>query len=139
MFQLDDNFLKDLGLDNLPEEQKKAFLQHIYEELELRVGTRLAEGLSDTQLAEFEALIERDADKVGAWLEQNVPDYQTRPDYQKMLQQAQGQNIDKLALLSEYAATKWLEINRPDYRDVVAAVLTELKGEISNNRDDILS
>ena len=43
MFQLDDNFLKELGLDQLPDEQKKPFLQHIYSELELRVGERLSQ------------------------------------------------------------------------------------------------
>lgn len=139
MFQLDDNFLKDIGLDNLPPEQKQAFLQHIYEELELRVGTRLAEGLSDAQLGEFEALIERNADKVQQWLQQNIPDYQSRPDYMKLLEQVRGQDIDPIAVLSEYAATKWLEINRPDYRQVVAEVLNELKGEIAENRDSILS
>ena len=60
MFRLDDQFLKDIGLDGLPEEQKKPFLQHIYSELELRVGTRLSDGLSDTQLEEFEKIIDRD-------------------------------------------------------------------------------
>lgn len=139
MFQLDDNFLKDLGLDNLPEDQKAAFLQHIYEELELRVGTRLAEGLSDKQLSEFESLIERDEQKVQEWLQQNLPDYQSRPDYQKLQEQTKDQNVDQVAVLSEYAATKWLELNRPDYRDVVAAVLEELKSEIAANRDNILS
>ena len=53
MFQLDENFLNDIGLGSLPEAQKKPFLQHIYEELELRVGTRLSDGLSDEQLEEF--------------------------------------------------------------------------------------
>ena len=33
MFQLDDNFLKELGLDNLQYEQKRPFLEHIYKEL----------------------------------------------------------------------------------------------------------
>lgn len=138
MFQLDDNFLKDLGLDGLPAEQKAAFLQHIYEELELRVGTRLAEGLNDAQLSEFESLIERDGDKVQDWLAKNVPDYQTQPDYQKILQQLKDQNPNPIVVLSEYAATKWLEINRPDYRAVVAEVLDELKKEITANRDNIL-
>jgi len=36
MFQLDDQFLKDLGLDELPDDQKQAFKEHIYNELELR-------------------------------------------------------------------------------------------------------
>lgn len=137
MFQLDDNFLKDLGLDALPPEQKQAFLQHIYDELELRVGTRLAEGLQDDQLEEFESLISRDPAVVTGWLNANVPGYQTREDFQKFVA-ATGAAPDDPALLSEYAATKWLEANRPDYRAVVGEVLDELKGEIIANRDSIL-
>ena len=41
-------------------------------------------------------------------------------------------------LKAEYVATKWLEVNRPDYRDVVKQVLDELKREIISNRDTIL-
>jgi hypothetical protein len=41
-------------------------------------------------------------------------------------------------LKAEYAATKWLEVNRPDYRDVVKQVLEELKSEIVANKDTIL-
>ena len=50
MFQLNEEFLKELGLDQLPEEQRKPFLQHIYSELELRVGERLSQGMSEAQL-----------------------------------------------------------------------------------------
>ena len=46
--------------------------------------------------------------------------------------------MDDPRLRDEFAATKWLEVNRPDYRDVVAAVLDELKREIVANRDMIL-
>ena len=59
MFQLDEKFLEDIGLNDLPEEQKKPFLQHIYDELELRVGTKLSDGMSDEQLEEFESIIDR--------------------------------------------------------------------------------
>lgn len=76
MYQLDDKFLQDLGLGNMPDDQKQAFLQHLYEELELRVGTRLSEGMTDEQLAEFEKLIDAN-DQQGAltWLETNRPNY----------------------------------------------------------------
>ena len=50
MFRLDEDFLKDLGLDQLPEEQRKPFLQHIYSELELRVGERLSQGMSGWEI-----------------------------------------------------------------------------------------
>lgn len=99
MFQLDDNFLQSLGLGAMPDDQKPAFLQHIYEELELRVGTKLSEGMSDDQLADFEKLIDAN---------------------------------------DEAGALKWLESNRPNYKQVVAEELEKLKQEIGSNRDQIL-
>jgi len=137
MFRLDDQFLKDIGLDNLPEEQKKPFLQHIYSELELRVGTRLSDGLSDAQLEEFEEIIDRKEAKITEWLSQHAPSYAQEEGFAK-LQKATNLPADDPRLVAEYTATKWLEVNRPDYRDVVAAVLNELKQEIVGNRDAIL-
>ena len=76
MFQLDDNLLKELGLGDLPAAEKNKMLAHIYETLELRVGMRLAEQMTDAQLDEFEGFIDRN-DEPGAlkWLESNFPDY----------------------------------------------------------------
>jgi hypothetical protein len=76
MFQLDDNLLRELGLGDLPAEEKNKMLAHIYETLELRVGMKLAEQMSDAQLDEFEGFIDRN-DEAGAlkWLETNFPDY----------------------------------------------------------------
>jgi archaellum component FlaC len=76
MFKLDDQFLNDVGLGNLPAEEKKIMLQHIYEKLELNVGMRLASGMSDQQLDDFEKLMDAN-DQAGAlkWLETNVPHY----------------------------------------------------------------
>lgn len=137
MFRLDDQFLKDIGLDGLPEEQKKPFLQHIYSELELRVGTRLSDGLSDAQLEEFEQIIDRKEDKIHEWLAVHAPNYQQEAGFEKLQQAAKLEPGDP-RLIAEYAATKWLEVNRPDYRDVVTAVLEDLKKEITGNRDAIL-
>jgi hypothetical protein len=77
MFKLDDQFLVSVGLGDMPEEQKGPFLEHLLEELELRVGTRLSEGMSDSELTEFEKLIETH-DEPGAlrWLKYHRPDYQ---------------------------------------------------------------
>jgi hypothetical protein len=137
MFQLDDKFLQELGLDQLPEDQKQAFKEHIYSELELRVGTRLSDGLTEAQLTEFESFVDRNDEKVMAWISANVPDYQNDPSYQQLRANV-PQNADPAAVLAEYASLKWLSLNRPDYRQVVAAVLEELKGEIVGNRDAIL-
>lgn len=138
MFKLDDDFLEDLGLGAMPEEQKKPFLQHIYQELELRVGTKLSAGMSDEQLVEFEAIIDKKDGAIEKWLESKVPDYKSDKLF-KGLQDKSGLQDSDLTLLSEYAATKWLEINRPDYRDVVKNTLEELKKEITTSRDKILN
>jgi len=137
MFQLDDQFLQDIGLAELPEEQRKPFLQHVYDQLEYRVGVRLSEGMSDAQLEEFEAIIDKKPEVVDAWVAQYAPAYQSDELFTK-IQAASGLATEDPLVKSEYAATKWLEVNRPDYRDVVAKTLEELKQEIIQNRDAIL-
>jgi hypothetical protein len=149
MFQLDDTFLQDVGLSDLPADQKEAFLQHIYSELELRVGTKLSEGMTEVQLSQFEAFVdatdpnkavderEQAANKVMQWFEQYMPNYQDAADFQS-LKAAAPDDISPIVLLSEYGSLKWLEMNRPDYKQVVAAELDLLKSEITTNRDSIL-
>lgn len=76
MIKLDDDLLQELGLAALPADEKKKLLAHIYETLEMRVGMKLAEQMSDAQLTEFEQFIDRN-DESGAlkWLETNFPNY----------------------------------------------------------------
>lgn len=76
MFRLDEQFLKDVGLEALPVSEKNKMLRDIYETLEMRVGMRLASNMRDEQLEEFEGHIQR-KDQAGAlkWLETNFPDY----------------------------------------------------------------
>lgn len=137
MFQLDDKFLEDIGLAHMPDEQKKPFLQHIYEQLEYQVGMSLSDGMSDEQLEEFEAIIDRKPEAVEAWVQANTPQYTADPVFAKM-QEATSLSADSADLKAEYAATKWLEVNRPDYREVVAKTLESLKQEVIQNRETIL-
>jgi hypothetical protein len=137
MFKLDDKFLEELGLGALPQEQKQAFLQHIYSELEMRVGERLTEGMSDELLDEFGHFVDMNMDGMSKWFEENLPDYKDRDDF-KQLKEANAQ-APETAIMSEYGAMKWLQLNRPDYPQVVAAVLEEIKNEIKANKDAILA
>jgi hypothetical protein len=79
MLKLDNTLLDELGLGTLPEDQKRSMLQHIYDTLELRVGTNLANQMTDRQLEEFEKFIDDggDANQAQAlqWLEANLPNY----------------------------------------------------------------
>ena len=94
MFRLDDNLLQELGLGSLPAADKNRMLAHIYETLELRVGMRLAEQMTDAQLDEFEAFIDRN-DEQGAlkWLETNFPNYKqvVADELEKLKSEIKGQ------------------------------------------------
>lgn len=76
MIRIDDSLLEELGLISLPKAERDQMLRQIYETLEMRVGMKLAERMSDQQLDEFERFIDTN-DEAGAlkWLETNFPDY----------------------------------------------------------------
>lgn len=90
--QFDENFLAEMGLQAMPEDQKQKFLDYVQEELEVRIGERISKGLTETQLNEFDMI--------------------TDPA----------------------EAAKWLEKNRPDYREIVTRTIEEMKDEIRANR-----
>lgn len=94
--QFDENFLQEMGLSAMPEEQKRAFLDYVQEELEVRVGERISKGLTEIQLNEFDTI--------------------TDPA----------------------EAVKWLEKNRPDYREIVTRTINEMKEEIRANRHRLI-
>ena len=71
--QFDEQFLQEMGLSAMPEEQKQKFLDYIEEELEVRIGERISRGLTEEQLNEFDMI--EDADRARDWLERNRPDY----------------------------------------------------------------
>lgn len=75
-FKLNDEFLHEVGLGELPVVEKNRMLAHIYETLETRVGMTLAERMTNAQLDEFEGfIVEEDEDGALRWLEQHFPDY----------------------------------------------------------------
>jgi predicted RNA-binding Zn ribbon-like protein len=100
MIRIDENLLIELGLGALPATEKQPFLKHIYETLEMRVGMKLAEQMTEAQLDEFEAFIDTN-DEAGAlkWLESNFPDYK----------QVVVQELEKLKAEIKQDAQKILE------------------------------
>ena len=94
--EFNEQFLQEMGLSSMPEEQKKKFLTYIQEELEIRIGERIAKGLTETQLNEFDMITDQNE------------------------------------------ATKWLEKNRPDFREIVTRTIEEMKQEIRDNRNRLV-
>lgn len=139
MFQIDDNFLASLGLGALPQDEKEKMKAHIYEQLEMRVGMRLASGMTDQQLTEFEGFMSGDVTKATDYLSKLNPSWQDDPAYTASQQSAQKAGIDSASATSEYAALKWLETNFPDYKKVVAEELEKLKEEIKQVAPQIIA
>ncbi len=73
MIRVDDEFMSEVGLDDMPASEKKAFMAGAEEELEIRVGSTIAERLTSEQVAEF-SQIEDDGAALN-WLNERVPDF----------------------------------------------------------------
>lgn len=74
MIRVDDNFMMEVGLGDMPEAEAQAFIDHAEEELEVRVGQKLSENLSDAELIEFTQI--EDAMEARNWLENKIPGFQ---------------------------------------------------------------
>ena len=137
MFQLDESFLEQVGLSNMPQEQKDTFLQYAQDQLEVRIGEKMSEGLSEEQLDEFEKIIDNDQETVQKWLAQ-FGDYQNDETFIKLKEDADADGDDQM-LLADYVTAKWLDQNCPQYQQIIHDVMGELQEEISQQKDAILA
>lgn len=94
--EFNEQFLQEMGLSAMPEDQKQEFLDYIQEELEVRIGERISKGLTEVQLNEFDQITD------------------------------------------QAEAAKWLEKNRPDFREIVSRTINEMKDEIRANRAKLI-
>lgn len=138
MFKFDNRFLESVGLADLPEAQKAAFLEYAQDQLEIRIGEAMSNSLSDEQLDEFERIIENDADTMNAILEGLEGDYHADEVYQT-LKTNTGAEDDDPNLLSDYITAKWLDKNCPQYQQIIKDSLVALQKEISEQKDAILA
>lgn len=73
MIQIDEVFMREVGLEDMSAEEKAAFMRDAEEELEVRIGQKIGETMTEAQLGEFEAMT--DAVMAAEWLEENAPNY----------------------------------------------------------------
>lgn len=76
--QVDDQFLKDMGFDDLEGEEKQKVLEDLLYTLNWNVGKRVAEQLPEDKAEEFDHLVEGKPgeQELADWLERNVPNYE---------------------------------------------------------------
>lgn len=136
--KFDDDFLAEVGLSNLPQDQKEAFLKQAKEDLELRVGEKMSQGLSDAQIEEFEGIMKNDQGVIRKVVSELGSDFRDDPIYQKLLER-NGVTEGTWEIIGEYLSIKWIQKNRPDYHDIVKSSIEELKAEIKASSSKILN
>lgn len=136
MFEIDDSLLDELGLSALTGQERAEFKEYVKTTLQERVGERLTEGMSDETLDEFGYFMDGNVDGMKQWLNDHIENYQQDPNYQQFV--AANPNASEADILSSYGSLAWLQVNRPDYSEVVKQTLDGLREEISKNRDAIL-
>ena len=136
MFELGEKFFEEIGVNRMPENEREEFKKHIQEEVEIRVGERISDGIPVEKLDEFEMIVDGDSDFVQSWILSHAADYKNDPIYQAFLVQNGGQ--ESAEITNEFAAMKWLQLNRPDFTQIVAVAMDEMKGELRANIDKIV-
>ena len=137
MYQFDESFLDSVGLSGMPEEQKASFLQYAQDQLEVRIGEKMSEGLSDDQLDEFERIIDNDEATVQKWLA-DLGDYKEDETYKKLLEGSEDE-ADSPQFLADFVTAKWLDQNCPQYQDIIKEAIEGLQAEISSQKEEILA
>ena len=137
MFKFDNRFLDSVGLADLPDSQREAFLQYAQDQLEIRIGESMSESLNDDQLSEFERIIDNDPATLQGLLD-SYGDYQNDEVYQTLKRNTGAQDGDA-NLLSDYVTAKWLNQNCPQYQQIIKDSLADLQDEIREQKDAILA
>jgi len=137
MFKFDNRFLDSVGLTDLPDSQKEAFLQYAQDQLEIRIGESMSRSLNESQLDEFERIIDNDQATVQGLLS-SYGDYQNDEAYQTLKRNTGAQDGDA-TLISDYVTAKWLNANCPQYQQIIQDCLTGLQDEIRSQKDAILA
>ena len=132
-----DEFLARVGLGSMEPELRKSFLAYMFEWVQNEIGDRLTDGLSEEQVAESEAIMAGDAVVVNGWIAENAPGYREEELYLRMKQSFE--NADEEELRKEYASSRWIEVVRPDFKEVTKAVWLDVESTIRQNRDEILA
>jgi hypothetical protein len=132
MDNFDEAWLAEIGFANRPEVEKQAFLAHLNEEREVLVGQRLAVGLPEDKVAEFERIIADDEPTIS----QIIGDYEKNPFYQAMVTGG-GFTPHAPDTKRELASLLWLNANRSDYQELINQVTAELKTQVAARKDQL--
>lgn len=132
---LSSSFLNKLGLDEMPEDQKQAFLVFVYEQLEERVGEKISNLLSESKKIEFNEISKGSKEAIENFLSSRKIDYKEHPLYKQLLTEKFSDKAIKLEIVSSL----WLEENAPNYKEIVVRTMKEIEQDIIKNKEEIIN
>jgi hypothetical protein len=118
--------IEELGAKDFSAEAQ----QRILNDLSMRAGEVVLDGLSDEEVEEYEQIINGNQEVIEHWLSENDPAYQDTIAYQQL---AEGFDEDPEHVPADkvYASMAWLQKKNPDLPEKIAAI----KKDIAANLD----
>jgi hypothetical protein len=135
--ELNRTYVEKVGLEMMNDSEKDMLLEYVYQELVNRVRVRLIEGMPDRLIDELEYFIDKNVYKMERWLEENMPDYENHPIFIHLLKTIDGG--DRATILSEFGIIVWLNVRKPNYRQIVRDEFEKLTEDIIAAKDQILA
>ncbi len=134
MFQFNDEFLKSVGLEELPEDQRQDFLEYAQEQFETRIGEAMMSKLTEAQQEEFDKISSDDPAAIQSVLDRYA-DYENDFTYRRLIKNG----ADEQQAKSDFAVVKWLDENFPNYSEEINNILADLQSEIFSQKESILN
>jgi hypothetical protein len=124
MFNLSEEYLKEVGVAIMPQAMQDEIIPGIIKSIQGKISIKMSEQLSDLLINEFDYLTLGTADEVRNWLVKVIPYYIESPEYVTAMKESGASEDD---FVKAYGVTKWLEMNVPNYSQLVADAMEETK------------
>ena len=133
---LDDQYIEDLGIADLPEDVKKEIIAGLEQTIQDDISLKVVEKLSDALLDEFNSINEDSIENAKNWLKKVSPYYESSPEFTENLEKS---DLSEDEFTRQYAQVKWLQMNVPDYNQIVVEALANTKGQLLALQEKLLN
>ena len=130
MNPINEEFLGEVGLNDLPSTARDAFDEHVASILHTKVGADLFDRCDEDTLRDFELIQEGNAETVCRWLD----------EHRQGWRQIEGALDDHLPSASAilWAQEEWLNSSIPEYRKIIEGRLKETEQILRRSSHAIL-
>ena len=126
MFNLDDNFLTEIGIIDMPEPARGELVEGIQQMINDRVTLAMADQIDDSLIDGLNE-INSSPKLAKKWLEKNLPHYSRSQEFAQFLQHVPA---EEAVVTQLYAQNKWFEMNLPNLPSVVEKIKNDIMQEL---------